>query len=1129
MLKTGADFEVTNDLGNTALMLAAEAGNLDIVKELFNFGARLDVQNGYGQTALILATENGCLPVVEWIARNGGARFKQLSVRNKYDKTALLVASQLGKYDIVKFILDTKCVDVNISTVHRGMTSLMYACSYSSDQHTRIVELLLEHNADVNAKSKEDDSALLWAAIGGNATVIEMLLDRKASINDINKRGFTALMKASERGNDIAVRCLISHGADKWIVNFSDQDAMKLAWLQGHVDLATNIFMKDSEFDVMNTPVTSVFCEDELDDLGMIYSSAAHFDSLKVLVASAANYDFHFDLFIRILPRLQTPNILLNKLLPAFYESLYLRSAHMDVDLAFKLVQLAGALSQVELKHPLERIDFQERHDVIMKMLTECVASDCMDDEKNIQEMLCFAIKSNRKRYKDDLVQKAQTFRGGLLEACIRAHVKAIFSSGHISAYVSNLFWGFLRKGEHFRGMNCLHSACTNLLTPITKALKLKFSDESENLRHLRSNFIHARYCPALMFIGEGIGRLILLGLICHLSVVVYYEAESNQFLGELWTEEYLLIVFTLSLVLYEYGEILENDRTIVPTLKNLLDYVSDLWHWIDVVGILLLLSWVALRLQFAEFSFFARNKDGTPLPFYGIRSVLAISSIVFSVSLLRFFSLYEPLGKLTIMVFAMMSDLASFAIFFCICIFGFCVALFSLFRDNYDFKSSGQTALTLFSATLNNYDSSFDSFSIGDKYRTLGVVIQVFYILISSVVLLNLVVARMAATHQKIDERSFQEWQFATGKIVKQFLLFEEKSPLCMLPPPLNLLPSLLFPLHSLYLQYVFWRDGAYQKVMAANIHGNLNHHHSSHYPSIGGLQFNETYLSLAGSASDVLVGVVMAVFAPWLELIIYLFRLLRSVGKAARKRTSARKTKLAQFHLLEPVYMLVVFPVLYPVFVMKLLMEACSLLTRLSLEYSRLGMRRVVEFEQKPLLCQPTVSIDESDVLTVKILRGERLVRCTANSNVAVKLRIGSMELTTGTSIYRGSDPVWNGESLRFPLVGIDLHRDDLSLVFEVVDRDVLTGTEHVVGKSTHTGSQIKRWLANGRFEERIGLEDNAGHLICIGRIQFPSFLSDKFQRHFVESENQFMNLEELLAHHRTRVDMTALLKFL
>ena len=65
-------------------------------------------------------------------------------------------------------------------------------------------------------------------------------------------------------------------------------------------------------------------------------------------------------------------------------------------------------------------------------------------------------------------------------------------------------------------------------------------------------------------------------------------------------------------------------------------------------------------------------------------------------------------------------------------------------------------------------------------------------------IIIFNLLIARMADTYAKIDEKSFYQWAKQLAKNGRSFMLLQERSPLCMLPPPFNIFPSLLYPIHQ-------------------------------------------------------------------------------------------------------------------------------------------------------------------------------------------------------------------------------------------------------------------------------------------------------------------------------------------
>jgi hypothetical protein len=67
-----------------------------------------------------------------------------------------------------------------------------------------------------------------------------------------------------------------------------------------------------------------------------------------------------------------------------------------------------------------------------------------------------------------------------------------------------------------------------------------------------------------------------------------------------------------------------------------------------------------------------------------------------------------------------------------------------------------------------------------------------------------HFVSTRLSAAHDTIDDKSFQEWRFMRAETTKQFLLVEERSPFSMLPPPLNLLPSIISIVDFIYIKYL-------------------------------------------------------------------------------------------------------------------------------------------------------------------------------------------------------------------------------------------------------------------------------------------------------------------------------------
>ena len=100
LLKKGADVNASDKYGDTALMVAATLGKLDIVKCLVELGADLEAQDKNGRTALMKAARDGYLEVVEYLVQNGA----DLEAKDKYGRTALNTAKYHGRDDCVEFL-----------------------------------------------------------------------------------------------------------------------------------------------------------------------------------------------------------------------------------------------------------------------------------------------------------------------------------------------------------------------------------------------------------------------------------------------------------------------------------------------------------------------------------------------------------------------------------------------------------------------------------------------------------------------------------------------------------------------------------------------------------------------------------------------------------------------------------------------------------------------------------------------------------------------------------------------------------------------------------------------------------------------------------------------------------------
>ena len=171
-LNSGADINVIDELGNSALMLAiyGEYHNLNLAKKL--------------------------------ISRNA-----DISIRNQQGITALMLACNCTNTEIVNLLLNKN------ANIHQrdfnGETVLMYATRNHGDRKPaeiaeakKIIEILIKSGANINEIDNKGDSALMHAINAAAIDNIKLLLELGADIHVLNNKHETPLIVAIIAGED---------------------------------------------------------------------------------------------------------------------------------------------------------------------------------------------------------------------------------------------------------------------------------------------------------------------------------------------------------------------------------------------------------------------------------------------------------------------------------------------------------------------------------------------------------------------------------------------------------------------------------------------------------------------------------------------------------------------------------------------------------------------------------------------------------------------------------------------------------------------------------------------------------------------------------------------------------------
>ncbi|KAG4091235.1 ankyrin [Neocallimastix lanati (nom. inval.)] len=223
LIEKKSDINVPIDsIGNTILMFFIMNNDYDMIKYIFEYSKNVNInqKNHLGHNAFTYALKCNDSQIIDYLIQKG----VDIHVEDDYGNDMIMYTACSLKPDYFKKFI--KMVDkTNINKCnHARETYLIMATKMNNE---KVINVLLEREADPNLQDAEGNTALHYAAFKGNKAIIEALVKYKANMEIQNSNHETPIMVACRYQKNDAVKLLLTLGASTLFVDNYIYDEMK--------------------------------------------------------------------------------------------------------------------------------------------------------------------------------------------------------------------------------------------------------------------------------------------------------------------------------------------------------------------------------------------------------------------------------------------------------------------------------------------------------------------------------------------------------------------------------------------------------------------------------------------------------------------------------------------------------------------------------------------------------------------------------------------------------------------------------------------------------------------------------------------------------------------------------------
>ncbi|CEM34063.1 unnamed protein product [Vitrella brassicaformis CCMP3155] len=210
--------------------------------------------------------------------------------------------------------------------------------------------------------------------------------------------------------------------------------------------------------------------------------------------------------------------------------------------------------------------------------------------------------------------------------------------------------------------------------------------------------------------------------------------------------------------------------------------YWADSWNYIDSVSSLTIIAFIITH--FTGWSDAMKVKAGV------------LIALLFALRILQTASLHPTVGPQILAVLRMLSDISMFLLLYLYILLVFAaILLFSYNEDHEFFGTYGQATLNFFYVGFGDFDNALNNAI--ESQDTLGTVLLLIYAVLSSIILLNLLIAIMASTYSAIEATQNAQYQLLRIRVLNEYLTVSQHE---RHAPPFNLIAVVI----SVPLRYV-------------------------------------------------------------------------------------------------------------------------------------------------------------------------------------------------------------------------------------------------------------------------------------------------------------------------------------